>query len=158
MLVANPAPSSDMPKRSINYFGAVRLVPTSIPTWQTMPKNESNSTLSANRAIHSLNEEVFTSSLPFSSILVIHKHCNAMMAIIRKRRNRSFQLPNDTAAHPAIIGARNEAIALINCPNVNELAKRSPLTMLDNNGFNETCINVFPIPKKEKDTIIMAME
>ena len=62
---------------------------------------------------------------------------------------------NDTLAN---MGAMNEAIALTNCPNVSELAKRLPRTILDSNGLIDTCINVFPMPNKEKEINIIANE
>lgn len=57
---------------------------------------------------------------------------------------------NINEALVAISGALKEAMAFTNCPNVRELASLSPFTMLDNKGFNETCIKVLPIPNKEK--------
>ena len=39
-LVANPASVSDMPTRSISILGAVVFVPTSIPTWHMIPRND----------------------------------------------------------------------------------------------------------------------
>ena len=41
-LVANDASLSPHPRRSINILGAVVLVPTSMPTWHMMPKNDKN--------------------------------------------------------------------------------------------------------------------
>ena len=40
-LVAKPASSSVMPRRSIKILGAVVLVPTSIPTWHMIPRKQS---------------------------------------------------------------------------------------------------------------------
>jgi hypothetical protein len=60
------------------------------------------------------------------------------------------QSSNINEAFVAISGALNDAIAFTNCPKVRELASLSPFTILDNRGFNETCIRVLPIPNKEK--------
>ena len=73
-------------------------------------------------------------------------------------RNNSFQFPHDTVAQPAMIGARNEAIALTNCPKVKVLAKRFPLTIFDKRGFRDTCISVFPMPSSEKEINMLANE
>ncbi len=54
-----------------------------------------------------------------------------------------------------MMGAKNEAIALKNWPRVRLLANKWPLTTLDNNGFNDTCIMALPIPSKAKEINIM---
>ena len=41
MLVAKPASSRGNESRSMRIFGAVVLVPTSIPTWHMMPRKQS---------------------------------------------------------------------------------------------------------------------
>ena len=57
------------------------------------------------------------------------------------------------APHMAMYGARNEAIALTNCPNVNVEA-RLPFITTDTSGLSDVCISVLPIPSSENDTSI----
>ena len=52
-----------MPRRSCNIFGAVRFMPTSIPTWQTIPKKASSTNPLPSSARHCRNVE----ASPFSS-------------------------------------------------------------------------------------------
>ncbi len=61
-----------------------------------------------------------------------------------------FQFPKEEAASPAITGPRNEAMALMNCPQVRLLVSRSPRTTLESNGLSDTCKRVLPIPKRAK--------
>ena len=49
-------------------------------------------------------------------------------------------------------GATNEAMALTNWPKVSVLASFSPLTMHVMSGLRDTCISVFPIPSRQKET------
>ena len=56
-LVAKPASVRSIPKRSIKIFGAVVLVPTSIPTWQITPINDNNTNGLANKAMVSIKPE-----------------------------------------------------------------------------------------------------
>ena len=59
---------------------------------------------------------------------------------------------NFTEAQLAMRGAMNDAIALMNCPNVRVLANFSPLTTQVMRGLSETCISVLPMPNRQKDT------
>jgi hypothetical protein len=56
----------------------------------------------------------------------------------------------------AMYGAKNEAIALMNCPNVSELANLSPLITLATKGLSDVCIRVLPMPKSENAINIAA--
>ena len=50
------------------------------------------------------------------------------------------------------MGARKEAILLMNCPKVRVLAEAPPFITLSTNGLSEVCIMAFPIPNKEKES------
>ncbi len=86
----------------------------------------------------------------FSSILVKIKSVIAIKEIPANIGYIIFQSPSFTTPHAAIIGARKEAIAFINCPKVKVLASLSLDTILDTKGLRETCISVLPIPSNEK--------
>ena len=79
------------------------------------------------------------------------------MSMTAKMAKRYFQSPIRTAACTAMTGARNEAIALMNCPRVSTLGCFSWLTRPATRGFNETCIKVLPMPISEKATTIAAI-
>ena len=53
-----------------------------------------------------------------------------------------------------MIGARNEAMALTNCPNVRVDASLSPPIRLDTSGLSDVCMMALPIPSREKDSSI----
>jgi len=79
-------------------------------------------------------------------------------------------LRKNTQSHPVVVVDRykpfnidslleeNEAIAFTNCPNVRELERIFPLTMVESKGFKDTCIMAFPIPNKEKESSIPVKE
>ena len=54
------------------------------------------------------------------------------------------------APQEAMIGAKNEAMALINWPKVSTLDRLPPRTTLLNRGLSEVCIMALPMPKSEK--------
>ena len=54
--VENMASLSVMPRRSINIFGAVVLVPTSMPTWHIMPRKLSSTIGLPSSLTQSINE------------------------------------------------------------------------------------------------------
>ena len=58
------------------------------------------------------------------------------------------------APHMARYGAKNEAMALMNCPKVSVDAKFFPPMTLDTSGLSEVCISALPMPRSEKDTSI----
>ena len=47
-------------------------------------------------------------------------------------------------------GARNEAMALINCPKVSVEARFPPPITVDTSGLSEVCIRALPMPNSEK--------
>ena len=49
------------------------------------------------------------------------------------------------------MGARNEAMLLINCPKVRALADAPPFMTVSTSGLSAVCIMAFPIPKSEKE-------
>ena len=55
------------------------------------------------------------------------------------------------APHEAMMGARNEAMLLMNCPKVNVLAEAPPFITLSTSGFSEVCMMALPIPRREKE-------
>lgn len=75
-------------------------------------------------------------------------------AMLMNMGNRSFQSPNLPRAHAAITGARNDAMALTNCPIVRLLARRLRFTMSDISGLIDTCIRVLPMPSSAKESIM----
>ncbi len=103
---------------------------------------------SFNRAKQSPN--VDRCSTGFSAIFVKDNVRAATIAIIEKIGYNIFQSPKRIAAHPAIIGAKKDAIAFTNWPKVRVLANLFPLTIFDTKGFRETCMSVLPIPNNEK--------
>ena len=60
-LVAKAASFSVMPSRSIRIFGAVVFVPTSIPTWHMMPRNDNRTMGVPSSLKHSTNVEALPS-------------------------------------------------------------------------------------------------
>ena len=57
------------------------------------------------------------------------------------------------APHEAMIGARKDAMALMNCPKVSVEARWS-LTYIETSGFSEVCMSVLPMPSNENETSI----
>ena len=55
------------------------------------------------------------------------------------------------APHEAMMGARKEAMLLMNWPKVNVLADAPPFITLSTSGLSEVCMMALPIPKREKD-------
>ena len=68
--VAKAASLSVMPSFSIRILGAVVLVPTSIPTWHMMPRNDSSTIGVPSSLMHSMKVEGLP-AMGSSSILVI---------------------------------------------------------------------------------------
>ena len=58
------------------------------------------------------------------------------------------------APHMAMYGARNEAIALTNCPKVRVEARLPPCITDDTSGLSDVCIRALPMPSSENDTSI----
>jgi len=130
-------------------FGMVIFNPTSSPTIKIIPKNNIRITLSFNRPKHALKELVSITDCSLGMFVRISHRLDKTM-IPPKIGNISFQFPKDTDATPAIIGPKNEDIALTNCPRVSELVNFSPLTTLATKGLRDTCNMVLPIPKRAK--------
>jgi hypothetical protein len=55
----------------------------------------------------------------------------------------------EMAPQEAITGAKNEAIAFTNCPNVRVEANLSDEMIFVTNGFSDVCINALPMPSNE---------
>jgi hypothetical protein len=107
---------------------------------------------------HSANDATLVSTF-FSSIFVKNSHAKTHKHTAKNTGNIIIlQSENLTTAQAAKIGATNEAMALTNCPNVNVLAIRFSSTIFANNGFNETCKIVFPIPNSVNEINIVAKE
>ena len=88
----------------------------------------------------------------FSLILVKNSHAKTNRHTVKNIGNIIIlQSENFTTAHAAKIGATKEAIALTNCPNVSVLAILFSSTIFANNGFNETCKIVLPMPNSVKE-------
>ena len=62
------------------------------------------------------------------------------------------------APQAAIYGARNEAIALMNCPKVKVAAKFPPCNTVITNGLIDVCISALPIPSNENDISISSYD
>ena len=58
------------------------------------------------------------------------------------------------APHAAISGARNEAIALTNCPKVSVDASLLSLIRLVTNGLSDVCMMALPMPSSENESSI----
>ena len=99
-------------------------------------------------------EDVFSAGCCFSSILSKANRKAVSTAIARNTQYRIIQLLYLTANQLARIGAMKDAIALTNWPKVRELARLSPETTHPSSGLRDTCMRVFPIPRKQKETSI----
>jgi hypothetical protein len=114
--------------------------------------------LSPSNEKHSVKEATLV-SIFFSSILVKNSHAKTKKHTVKNIGNIIIlQSKNLTTAHAAKIGATKEAMALINCPNVSVLAILFLSTIFANNGFNETCSIVLPMPSSVKEINIEAKE
>ena len=56
------------------------------------------------------------------------------------------------APQEAMMGARNEAMLLMNCPKVRVLADAPPFITLSTSGLSDVCMMAFPIPRREKES------
>jgi len=153
-LVATAAASRVYPSLSMRSFGAVVFVPTSIPTWHMMPRKQRRMNGRPRSEKHSLKPEA--ASLFSSSILVDDNAKIAITAItIYIGKSTRQPSPNEgmacTAPQMAIYGARKEAIALTNWPNVSVEARRSGFTILLISGLSDVCMSALPIPRREKE-------
>ncbi len=112
--------------------------------------------LSPSNEKHSEKEATFV-SIFFSLIFVKNSQAKTRKFTAKNTGNIIIlQSENLITAHAAKIGATKEAMALINCPNVSVLAILFSSTIFANNGFNETCIIVLPIPNSVKEINIEA--
>ena len=54
-----------------------------------------------------------------------------------------------------MMGARKDAMLLMNCPKVRVLAEAPPFITLSTNGLSEVCMMALPIPSSEKESSSM---
>ena len=146
------------PSRSMRIFGAVVLVPTSMPTWHMIPMNDSSTTGLPSSLTMSAKRDARPSVLSSSGMAVMARNAAAATPITMYMGN-SMRQPSpklgiaDIAPHMAMYGARNEAMALTNCPKVSVDA-RLPFMTIDTMGLSEVCMRVLPMPSSENDTSI----
>ena len=156
MLVAKAASFSDMPTLSISSLGAVTLVPTSMPTWHMMPKNDRSMNLSpsSEKLALKLPAALYSSS----RIFVRPRLTTAITATAMNIGNITRQLSNWTAPQLATSGAMKEQMAFTNWPKVMVLASLSPETMLATSGLSDTCMIALPIPSRQKEIVMVTAE
>ena len=140
----------------MRIFGAVVFVPTSMPTWHMMPKNDNSTTGLPNRRRQSPKPDalpLISSSLIGATKSSIVARMPTMKYIANSTRQLSPKVGiMAVAPHIAKYGARNDAMALMNCPKVSVLARFPPLMTAMTSGLSDVCMSALPMPSSENDS------